>query len=156
MDFSFNAEGAMVPAMPNNLFGYQETLLELMAGNAIDLNYRETLCKAVIMQLRSVPVKPDPRHITNPQWRQAARGRTSTLDRLYPQEVLPHNIGANEGLARVLRLHYEAEGQDREGVCNRYTSFNCDVDIFARVLKVRTRLLLSFLVVYPENGGTFR
>jgi len=55
---------------------------------------------------------------------------------MYTDSIQAINIGSNHGLLQILRNHYEEQGQHKHNVCQRYSAFNVDVDIFDRILKV--------------------
>ena len=55
------------------------------------------------------------------------------LHNFYPKGLLPHNIGSNEGLAKVIRIQLQDMGLEPPQQVQRMLS---DINIFDRVIKV--------------------
>ena len=59
------------------------------------------------------------------------------LHNFYPKGLLPHNIGSNEGLAKVMRVLMQDMGLEPPGAPpTKYTAMLSDINIFDRVIKV--------------------
>jgi hypothetical protein len=134
-----NVDGVMVPAMPDNLFGTEKKFRKIF----------KTLCSAkmedclqfsksfmTVYNVSTVPVSFDISKITNQEHLASLARAPDRLDTMYTDKIMPLNIGSNVGLLQIVRNHYEDEGQNRAGVCQRYSAFTTDVDIFDRILKV--------------------
>jgi hypothetical protein len=89
-----------------------------------------------------VPLKPQPSNMPDGIWKKAITDRVNTLQPLHPKGLVPVNIGANIGLARIMRDHYVDNKHDvietarNPRPCDKYSAFNVDIDIFRRILKV--------------------
>lgn len=132
--------GQVVPAMPDDLFAMEARFTKIF----------KSLCSSKIkdclqfsssyMQqynVSSVPVAFDKSKISNPAHLAAVERAPDRLDNMYTDKIIPLNIGSNVGLMQILRNHYEEEGQHRAAVCQRYSAFTTDVDIFDRIIKVQ-------------------
>lgn len=150
MELKYDGEGQIIPAMPENPFDEADTLTTLWSTNTIPEEYRESSL-AVQYKVRNVPLKPLPQHVQRQGHKNALLGGTDKLDTMHPKELLSHNIGNNQGLARIMRLHYEEKKQDIEGMCKEYSAFNTDINIFDRVIKVHTSTTTWFFQV-PSEG----
>ena len=59
------------------------------------------------------------------------------LHNFYPKGLLPHNIGSNEGLAKVIRIQMQDMGLEPPGSPpTKYSAMLSDINIFDRVIKV--------------------
>jgi hypothetical protein len=59
------------------------------------------------------------------------------LHNFYPKGLLPHNIGSNEGLAKVMRIQMQDMGLLPPGAPpTKYSVMLSDINIFDRVIKV--------------------
>lgn len=141
MKLEVDVDGKTVPAMPDDPFERVEELkqLFLMANDpATDQLRRYDASLSHRLDVRTVPPKPEPNLLTNERHRTALIKGHDSLDNLHPGGIFKMNIGANVGLLQLLRTHYENEGQNVDGQCEKYSAFVMDIDIFNRVIKVCT------------------
>lgn len=135
-------DGEDIPAMPDNLFEMEEQFLALyktICPDTLENQRMHRTSMAHKLKVRNVPPKPCPTKVRSPNHKKALTDSHGSLARLYPADIMPINIGENKTFLKILRDHYEATNQHIEGGCDRYYSFNADIDIFDRTLKAHTR-----------------
>ena len=60
-----------------------------------------------------------------------------SVHNFYRKGLLPHNIGSNEGLAKVMRIQMQDMGLEPPGTPpTKYSAMLSDINIFDRVIKV--------------------
>jgi hypothetical protein len=135
--------GSIIPAMPRNPFKLRRELEELYLeiAEAPGASMQHATCIVTMAKVKSVPLKPKPKHIASAVHKEALTERCNRLIEMYPVGLLDQNIGANNGLLRIMRTHYLDENQHLDGVCQRYTAFNVDTNIFDRMLKVTSHAI---------------
>jgi hypothetical protein len=136
MDVQTDEKNAIIPAMPDDLFEMEDMLKTQLAAFPLQSSYQAEECLVALWKVDTVPMKPNFAFIENDSWRAAICSDLDKLSLMYPKEIIPINIGSNEGLARILRTHYEQEKQDKPGECKKYSALNVDENIFKRTLKV--------------------
>ena len=103
------------------------------------LKQRHATSMTTLLKVDRIPLKPHHKRLNDRRHVEALKNSHDSLDNFHCDKIMPINIGANRGLLQILREHHVAKGQLQED-CTRYTVFNVDVDIYARMMKV-TRLL---------------
>lgn len=137
MDLQTDEKERVVPAMPDDLFGTEEQLLTLLNKYKLSSEYQEE-CLVRIWEVDTVPMKPSASKVEQDDWRRALCGDGDKLSQMYPKEIVAVNVGSNEGLAHVMRGHYEDNKQHIPNECKTYSALNVDENIFKRTLKVKT------------------
>jgi hypothetical protein len=141
MDILRDAQGADIPAMPNNLFTLTPKLIKLWTSYWADIDYC-TQSMVSAWKVNSVPLKPQAVNMPAGPHQDAIKSDVNTLNRLHPKELIPLNIGSNKGLATILRTRYENNNQHMDETrqvprpCPKYSAFGVDIDIFRRMLLV--------------------
>ena len=148
--------GRVVPAMPRKPFSLKAELEQLFVeiAQGPGAATRHSSCIVNQAHVRTVPLKPKPKHLTNPKHKAALEERCDRLCNMYPVGLIEQNIGSNVGLFRILRAHYEERNQHLPGACTRYTAFNVDTTIFDRILKVIARTFKSNTSIEPHTQST--
>lgn len=137
MDLEESKEG-IIPAMPDDLYGMLPVFKKLFVlhnpqEDTSMMRYRTSL--VTNLDVRNIPLKPAARMLSQERHRTAITSGCDRLDNLFPDKIISVNIGSNLGFMRILRNHYE-DKQQHTGNCQEYSSFNADIDIFDRFLKV--------------------
>lgn len=128
--------GAIVPAMPDNIFAQNDTLLHFYKMACEEKGmflYDNSL--TTTLQVRNVPVKPSPDKVHLRKHKTALVDRHDSLTTFFPSGIINKNIGSNRGFLHIMRKHYVENGQDI-GECDRYSAFCVDIDIYNKILRV--------------------
>jgi hypothetical protein len=129
-------DGLVVPAMPDDLFQYAASFVNVYtAQNATTEHDQYDKCMATVLKIRNNPVRPDPALLHNHKHKTAVVERHDSLKNLFPTNIFAENIGENRSFLRIFRRHYEEKSQDSDQAV-KYTTFNTDIDIFNRLIKV--------------------
>ena len=123
-----------VPAMPVNLFSADNlkwlyTLTEQMDG--LQNTYDSSL--AVKYRVRNVPLKPDLDNVEDKFKEVLAQSRDG-MATFFPKEIVPINIGSNDGLVKVVRSLWEDHKASEQS--HQYKFVVADTNIFWRSIKV--------------------
>ena len=87
-----------------------------------------------------VPLKPN-KNVVPLKYKAAVESSPDTLENFHPKGLIEHNVGSNEGLARVIRHLYDEHKMWTVLGSPNYVALNVDINIFYRTMKV----LLAFL-----------
>lgn len=139
MELMKQEENEVIPAMPDDPFDMTPQFTRMLVKHRLRDDYHE---QSFIARWRvsNIPVKPLRHRVDDEQYREALANKWDRTNVMHPQALIRENIGSNMGLARIMRSHYVEKGQHQEDVCQEYTAFNADLNIFERMLKVqRTR-----------------
>jgi hypothetical protein len=139
MSVMTNASGNEIPAMPDDPFEHLpvlRTLLTLMSPHTSAGMNRHTSSLLSTLEVTNVPPKPHHSKVAKREHKEALINHHDSLSNLFPDTIIPQNIGSNKSLLRMLRDHYETQQQHLPGQCSTYSVFNTDIDIFDRQLKV--------------------
>jgi hypothetical protein len=150
MDLVLDEEG-VVPAMPDSLISSFGRVMSI--GSTLmretHLKYDASLCN--VLQVNCIPLKPAAPEGDDRLASILAESRDG-VGNLYPEAVLPPNIGSNLGLMSILkgfcdeRNVYTVTGPDR------YYIISCDINIYNRILKVKNFVhCLRHNVVVPMS-----
>ena len=139
LDCVHDATGSVIPIMPNDLFERSDELLEIFERCCVNKPMeRHGSSLAHLYDVRSIPLKPNPQKVEKKSHRDALTDDHDRLNTLIPESIQAINIGSNLGLATILRRHFEEQNQHVRGMCEKYTCFMVDCNIFDRILKVIT------------------
>ena len=137
----------VVCAMPVDLFVYQEqTVNDYMAINVKKSMHRYATSMVTQCEISNIPMKPDAKVMARESHKRALIERRDSMDTFYCEKIIDDNIGSNRGLMRILREHMISTGQ-KDLTSNKYSCFNVDIDIFARMIKVHTHQIFFGLNV---------
>jgi hypothetical protein len=130
----FDAGGAVIPAMPSDLFAHQASVLQ-----GIDDIYnegREYYDKSLVKRydIVNVPLKVDTKRF--PALAETLNGVKNTTKHINPYKLIKHNIGSNLGLATIMRDYQDDKKMSLNGTVLNYSTINTDENIFYRGMKV--------------------
>lgn len=136
-----------MPAMPDDLFSFiPELLTEFLASQADPVgggHPMKYLDRSAVKNWKVMNVPPRPESDNAPlRYHHKLLAREDTLKQFIPVGILRLNINSNQGLCQILRNHYEENMMHVPGGCLRYHTFNVDIAIFQRTLKVMSALIL--------------
>ena len=118
--------------MPSQLFAPDIVVLlkqKMAAADAVGFSYfKNSACHKY--NVRQVPLKPDPRSVSDPVLAAVLRDSRDGMRNFFPLGMMPDNIGSNRGLLLVLKDLYGI--QPRPG----HSFLSADCNIFLRLLKV--------------------
>jgi len=135
--------GEVVPAMPSQAKLFART-------NAIQTWFNQQACQGDDDMLRfdaswvmtwgvhNVPLKPQVADVPD-EHKAAVGSKNLSLDTLHPLEIIDENIGANLGMAKIMRDIYDKAMALPLGQ-RKYIVLNVDSNIFYRVVKVLTQV----------------
>ena len=87
-----------------------------------------------------VPLKPD-KNVVPLEYKAAIEKSPDTLENFHPKGLLEHNVGSNEGLARVMKVLYDKHKMGNVLGSPKYVALNVDINIFYRLMKVLSSIL---------------
>ena len=131
--------GYFVPAMPINPWSKVKdvlTMLDMLCTTSGDMSMLFEGSKMHNWGVSTIPITPSTHNL--PVEVQSRLATTPTrLHNFYPKGLLPHNIGSNEGLAKVMRIQMQDMGLEPPGTPpTKYSAMLSDINIFDRVIKV--------------------
>lgn len=130
--------GYIIPGVATKPFAYVTQLLSLLFKMTQDAEGEPLMLSSKSLMLQwdahTVPLQPVVRKMHS-SLRPAVEAANDRMANFYPVGLCKENIGSNVGLSKIMRRFY-IERQMHEHVCNRYTTFSVDVNIYDRVLKV--------------------
>jgi hypothetical protein len=130
--------GDIIPAMPDDLFLEADNMMEFFCGvNEGDAMLQHDESLLTQLNVQRVPLMPDVTKVTNEKHKAAINDRHDALDNLCPEGIDPRNIGSRIGFLSLMKEHCQEQLQF-DDICDEYSIFNLDVDIFNRCLKVTT------------------
>ena len=97
-----------------------------------------------IYDVRNVPLKPDVDQVA-PQYVDALNESRDGMQSFYPLKIVPHNIGSNSGLVKIVAGVWE-QHTNGPNMFN-YQYVNTDCNIFWRMCRVRNSICY---VVQPQ------
>ena len=62
--------------------------------------------------------------------------RQDTLKHFKPVGIIKLNVNSNLGLCQIMRNHFMEHKQNTDNLCSRYSTWNVDIAIYRRILKV--------------------
>ena len=137
----FDPDGAVIPAMPEDLFANRFAVLQGLTRVFQQGRSRYSYSLSYKHQVHVVPLKildeDDQKNQLSPD--------EHAMNIVYPERIMDKNIGSNLGLISLLKeeLHDKfgmGNPPHHAGECKNYVNINVDENIFYRVLKVRTCL----------------
>ena len=133
--------GDIVPAMPENLFQHQDTVVDGISHIYDEgKNYYDT-SKVKKYDITNIPLKVDT--IRFPRKATVLNSAKNSAKNINPYKLLRHNIGSNLGLTTILREFQDDNKMSLHNTVLNYTTINTDENIFYRGLKVSERLLYA-------------
>lgn len=128
----------VIPAMPDDIFATEGVLTQLHKALSAKSGMHEHKSSLVTkFKVLCVPVKPEVRHLNEQKHKDAIKAGHDGLDNLLCDNIVPINIGSNRGLLQILRDHY-VQNEQHVGAARKYTVFNCDENIYIRIIKVHS------------------
>ena len=129
-----DANGAVVPAMPENLFKNRKAVL-----NGINFMYdegKEYYGSSMVKKydIINVPLKVDTKKF--PALAATLNSSKNSTKHINPYKLIRHNIGSNLGLVTILREFQDDNKMALHGAVQNYFTINTDENIFYRGLKV--------------------
>ena len=133
------SSGYFVPAMPINPWAKMKDVLDMLDALCTTAGNMSMLfegSKMHVWGVNTIPITPATHNL--PAEVQTRLATTPTrLHNFYPKGLLPHNIGSNEGLAKVIRIQMQDMGLEPPGAPpTKYSAMLSDINIFDRVIKV--------------------
>ena len=130
------ADGSIVEIMPGRLDEYRDAVIEGM--RLIDRQGMEYLDVSLVHRwdVYNIPVKPVVDADRWPHEYEALTTGRDSMDWYIPFNLLPENIGCNQGLLTIFRRHCVENNALVRDAATHYTIINVDCDIFLRLLKV--------------------
>jgi len=139
MSVRHDEHGEVIPAMPDDLFvGLDEVVQSLSrySPHKRRAMKRHSRCLLTRYDVRNAPPCPDPDNLETLPHQTAVREHHDSMDNLFPDTILPTNIGQNKGFLRLMRQHYEDNCQEDDCEGARYSVFSTDIDICNKQLRV--------------------
>ena len=142
--------GYFVPAMPINPWSKVRdvlTMLDMLCTTGGNMSMLFEGSKMHVWGVSTIPITPATHNL--PAEVQTRLATTPTrLHNFYPKGLLPHNVGSNEGLAKVIRIQLQDMGLEPPGAPpTKYSAMLSDINIFDRVIKV-THMSRNNLLTY--------
>ena len=111
-------------------------MLDTLCTTAGNMSMLFEVSKMHVWGVNTIPITPATHNL--PAEVQTRLATTPTrLHNFYPKGLLPHNIGSNEGLAKVIRIQMQDMGLEPPGAPpTKYSAMLSDINIFDRVIKV--------------------
>ena len=131
--------GVIVPAMPENLFEHQTTIIDSIKyiyNEGMDYYDRSKVKKYDVI---NIPLKIDTKVF--PRKAAVLNSAKNTAKNINPYKLLRHNIGSNLGLTTILREFQDDNKMSLHNTVQNYTTINTDENIFYRGLKVSDCML---------------
>jgi hypothetical protein len=125
----------IVPAMPDD-FGEQVWALKKLV-KTLEEEPMDYLADSMVKKynVTAIPLKPNVTKQEDPKFHAFLQKSKDGMADFYPDDIIKHNIGSNDGLLKILRMEYDAKKMKNDDL-KRYTVLLCDINIFQRVLKV--------------------
>ncbi len=140
MSVMHDSTGQVIPAMPDQPFEYlsgvQSCLDKYKAVHKRHM-YRHDTCMVTRFKVNTVPPMPSLQNLTKPGHRLAVQTHVGGLSNFYPDEIIPVNITENKVFLRLMRQHYQEQGQHKDDGDVVYSTFCTDIDICNKQLRVR-------------------
>ena len=131
--------GYFVPAMPTNPWSKVKdvlTMLDMLCTTGGNMSMLFEGSKMHNWGVNTIPITPSTHNLPAHVMTRLATTPTR-LHNFYPKGLLPHNIGSNEGLAKVMRILMQDMGLEPPGAPpTQYSAMLSDINIFDRVIKV--------------------
>ena len=131
--------GYFIPAMPINPWSKMKdvlTMLDTLCTTAGNMSMLFDGSKMYNWGVSTIPITPATHNLPAEVLTRLATTPTR-LHNFYPKGLLPHNIGSNEGLAKVIRIQMQDMGLEPPGSPpTKYSAMLSDINIFDRVIKV--------------------
>lgn len=141
-----NDDGDMIPIMPDDPFVHA-LRLQRVFNTYIKQPQNPMMRHATSMvakwQVNNVPLKPKVLKVPD-KYKEAVTNSYDSLKDFYPEKIVEHNIGSNEGLSAVMRQVYDESVTDVDPQERRYRIINADCNIFDRCIKVMAQLVRLF------------
>ena len=134
-----HSDGYFVPAMPLNPWSKMKdvlTMLDTLCSTAGRMSMLFEGSKMNVWGVITIPITPSTHNLPAEVLARLAT-TPARLHNFYPKGLLPHNIGSNEGLAKVMRIQMQDMGLLPPGAPpTKYSVMLSDINIFDRVIKV--------------------
>ena len=147
-----NADGAIVPAMPDNLFECEDKV-KATIDKVYSLGsgyYEVSLVKR--FAINNIPLKIDLE--AHEEMREHISPIKGTMKYIHPHKLIKQNIGSNRGLLTIFRKFQEDRKMPFHGACTQYSTLNVDENIYYRLLKVLLLFLCRlFSIFHPNTHG---
>ena len=129
-----DATGAIIPAMPDDLFAHQALMLK--GFDDVYLEGREFFSRSMVKKydIVNVPLKVDTKRF--PNLAATMNSVKNTTKHINPYKLIKHNIGSNLGLVTILREYQDDNKMNLHGTVHKYSTINTDENIFYRGMKV--------------------
>ena len=139
----YDAVGAVIPAMPDDLFVQQGRMLQGIGE--IYAEGKEFYDKSMVKKydIVNVPLKVDTKRF--PTLADTMNHVKNTTKYINPYKLIKHNIGSNLGLVTILREYQDDNKMSMHGTVLQYSNINTDENIFYRGLKVCMFMQYSLL-----------
>ena len=135
--------GYFVPAMPTNPWMKVRdvlTMLDMLCTTDGNMAMLFENSKMHFWGVNTIPITPATHNLPADVMTRL-RTTPTRMHNFYPKGLLPHNIGSNEGLAKVMRILMQDMGLEPAGApATKYTAMLSDINIFDRVIKVTCSL----------------
>ena len=132
--------GAIIPAMPDDPMIMLDTIVsacQTYSPSERLLMQKHSKSLITIWKVHNVPLCPHPSAVSKPAHASAIRNHSDGMENMYPDTILPVNIGANKSFLRLMREHYESRDQHQADECPEYSVFATDIDIANKQLRVQ-------------------
>ena len=138
-----DATGAVIPAMPDDLFAHQTLMLQGI--HEVYDEGKEYYLKSMVKKydIVNVPLKVDTKQF--PNLAQTMNSVKNTMKHINPYKLIKHNIGSNLGLSTIMREYQDDKKMNLNGTVLNYSTINTDENIFYRGMKVS--LVMCYFVL---------
>ena len=146
-------DGEVIPAMPKNIFNTLRACVERFEKTIRGPKqiFRKALCTK--LAVNSNPIKPFVGD-TDPDTQAYLDRHEDGLTNFYPDKLMKTNIGSNLGLLKVLRDYCEVRMLHVDNMQTEYHFLNCDVNIYARTLRVSMMLSIVFFFSFLAHRAS--
>ena len=138
-----------VDAMPSYPLGRLGTLLSTMEELCSERGEMKNLfdtSKLVKWGVNRIPIVPMTVNMPSKAKDSLSKGPLR-LNHFIPKGLLRLNIGSNEGLARIIKIQLEDSGIGAETKPKIYKAVVADLNIFDRIIKVCSNIIVSELIL---------
>ena len=129
-----DADGQVIPAMPEDLFTHQATIKEGIKYIYEKGKYYHEKSLVKKYDIVNIPLKIDTKKF--PALAAVLNNSKNTAKHINPYKLLRHNIGSNLGLTTILREFQDDNKMSLHDTVKKYATVNTDENIFYRGLKV--------------------
>ena len=146
--------GYFVPTMPTNPWKKAPdvlTMLDMLCTTDGNMAMLFEDSKMHFWGVNTIPITPATHNLPADVMTRL-RTTPTRMHNFYPKGLLPHNIGSNEGLAKVMRILMQDMGLEPPGAPpTKYTAMLSDINIFDRVIKVTCSFQKQYINIHVSD-----